>query len=95
MTDKDALNNEDPIIEAAKTEAGAIMTLARTIADASHRQHLDKMVSDNEAWHCPICDRYFTYFQQIPVAVDIVLGQQHLVCHECYAKMNESERSDD
>ena len=95
MTDKNALNNEDPIIEAAKTEAGAIMTLARAIADASHRQHLDKMVSDNEAWHCPVCDQYFTYFQQIPVAVDIVIGQQHFVCHECYAKMNETKWTDD
>ena len=94
MTDENVLNNEDPTIEAAKIEAGVIMTLARAIADASNRQHLDKMVTDNEAWHCLACDCYFTYFQQTPVAAIIALGQQNFVCHECYAKMNESERVD-
>lgn len=86
----------EAMIEAAQIQANATLALARVISDAAQRQHLDKMVTDNEAWHCPVCDSYFTYFQQIPMAVDIVLGQQHFVCHECYSKMNsKSEAADE
>ena len=70
------------------TQAEALVHLAQAITLASRQQHLDRLVESNELWHCPVCDRYFNYFQQVPVAVDIVLGKQHFICHECYAKMN-------
>ena len=90
------MTQAEATLQVGKLQSEATLALAKAIAELSQRMHLDKMVTDKEAWHCPVCDRYFTYFQQIPVAVDIVIGQQHFVCHECYAKLNaESDKTND
>lgn len=83
---------------AKPTQAEAIMALVDAVNALNDRlqisarqQHLDAMVDRNELWHCCLCDRYFTYFQQIPVCMNIVVGEQHKVCHECYDNMQNQE----